>query len=133
MLRAATSNPNFPGFPGVALSKGPTCVDELFAWPCSILPALFHKEVGAMRRQRLRALLSDTVAFTTDYSGIDCPKEALRAMDVALNDAFYWPVGDGERQSGACSSRFRFVRPLRSSMRCMRGPGAATRRLAAAA
>lgn len=72
---------------------GPSTVVEVFDWPADLCERLVTGPDGEERRLRLRAL-SHGVQWhvTSDYSGFDCPREAMRVGTLALQEHFKWKV-----------------------------------------
>lgn len=68
-----------------ALPGGPSTTAEVFTWPSDMVSRLFSGDGSAERKCRLLGNSAATQwLITSDYSGFDCPREALRVGHIAL-------------------------------------------------
>ena len=69
---------------------GPSTAQQVFNWPTDILSrALDGGEEAATRKERLQDMIDNVeVQMNSDYSGMDCPSEALRCMFEGLRGMF---------------------------------------------
>ena len=72
-----------------AFPPGPSTLGALGDWPRTLAQSLC-KEEGAVCR--LQASMIRGVVVTTSYSGMDCPREALRLAFRAVAQHNGWPV-----------------------------------------
>ena len=67
------------------LPSGPSTTRDLFDWPSDLVKQIFLDNVhGAGRELQFRSITQHGVHVYTDYSGMDCPREACRVLDQAL-------------------------------------------------
>ena len=61
--------------------SGPATMQEVANWPLDLLNRTALRP-GA--QQQIRELLHSGLKFTTDYSGMDCPREAMHLLKPAM-------------------------------------------------
>ena len=66
---------------------GPQDVEALFNWPEDLLRAAV---ADPCRRSRLQELVQSGVVHSTDYSGIDSPREVCVMLEKAMRAEFAW-------------------------------------------
>ena len=81
------------------LPLGPETVEELYLWPEFIIQQLAKKDGCG---PRLLSLLDHGLRLTTEYSGMDCPVEALVQLEKAMHKILGRPMDDPR-------SRFAFL------------------------
>ena len=74
------------------LATGPESCEDLGNWPATVVSALTSSEEDAEIVLRLRSHVLRGMTVYTDYSGIDCPREALSLCLEALQAAQGWSV-----------------------------------------
>ena len=63
-----------------AQDKAARSKEELFAWPAAVAAALCEEEVDEELRLRMRAHMVSGITLSSDYSGIDSPRECLEMV-----------------------------------------------------
>ena len=75
------------------LLPGPRSTDDLARWPSEVMQSLTSScENDAEVLLRLRTHFTRGVSLYTDYSGIDCPREALRLGLQAVSQQHGWEL-----------------------------------------
>lgn len=64
-----------------SLLPGPQTVEEVFRWPHAVLNSI-ESRPGC--REGMQRLMSQGMLSTTDYSGIDCPREVCYQVITAM-------------------------------------------------
>lgn len=68
------------------LRQGPSSLDELCAWPETMLSNFIRMPGGGLRLRRILSLLEDGAVIHTDCSGRMTPETALQMLDIALKE-----------------------------------------------
>ena len=69
------------------LADGPKTAKEVFAWPRDILSRILDSDtmLGQQAAARFHANFQNVrIQYSSDYSGLDCPQEALRLLVMAF-------------------------------------------------
>lgn len=80
----------------LAAPLGPQTAAGLWEWPMAVVKGLFNsgsEEADCQMRARLQANLARGIAFRTEYSGVDCPREAMAMMMDARRLESEWDYG----------------------------------------
>eukprot|EP00969_Alexandrium_andersonii_P079042 3486081-Alexandrium_andersonii.AAC.1 len=89
--------------------NGPDSAADLFCYPLAIVRRLFDGDTD-MHRSRISAMheiLRQGVKASSDYSGMDCPREAFRLANIALEMVlgkvpYPRPLGGGQHFFQMC-------------------------------
>ena len=73
---------------------GPSSLADLGNWPSDIADMLAKGDEAA--RLRTHTNLLRKIMVTTDYSGFECPREALRCAVQGLNHIFGWSLSESD-------------------------------------
>ena len=71
-------------------------IRDIWSWPQKIFKALFKSGDGRddLRYNNLAAHVQNKILVTSDFSGVDCPRESIeRSRDAFLEKGFPWAQG----------------------------------------
>lgn len=76
------------------LPAGPTSLQDLARWPLDMIQSLSSQgnDDDAEVLLRLETVVKQGILLATDYSGMDCPREAMEKGMQSCNMLFGWPV-----------------------------------------
>lgn len=76
-------------------ARGPASVDELKEWPSALARALCGDSQDVEMMLRLETNLNRGTVWYTDYSGVDCVREAARLGLEGLKRQYGWDFSNG--------------------------------------